>query len=143
MTTAVVVYRSHTGTTRRYGEAIAAHLAAKGMEARAASIGDVNPAELAGADLVLLGCWTEGLFIVNQHPDAPWLSFAAEVTGLADSRVALFTTYKLATGSMFRRMREALAPSGANVTLELKSRSAALSDADKAALEAWATVTGT
>jgi flavodoxin len=90
MPTAVVVHRSVTGTTRRYAEAIAAHLRTLGVEARACSIADCDASEIAQVDLVLLGCWTEGWFVVHQHPDAPWVSFARDLPDLSGARVGLF-----------------------------------------------------
>ena len=99
------------------------------------SVGDADPAALAGVDLVLLGCWTSGLFVVAQHPDEPWLAFVRELPALGPARVGLFTTYKLATGSMFGRMRTALAGKADRIDLELKSRNGHLSDADRLALD--------
>lgn len=108
MSSAVVVYRSRTGTTRRMAEEIAAHLRAKGLETRLGSVGEIEPASLAQADVVLLGCWTSGLLLIGQHPDVPWTDFARDVPDLAGRKVALFATYRFRTGSMFRRMRSAL-----------------------------------
>jgi len=133
---AVVVYRSSTGTTRRYGEEIAAHLRGLGVEAAAISIADCDLASLTGVDLVFLGCWTNGWFVVNQHPDVPWVRFARELPPLDGATVALFTTYKLVTGSMFARMRGELARAKADVRLELKSRDGRLSGQDRHAIEA-------
>jgi flavodoxin len=133
---AAVVYRSHTGNTRRYGEEIAAHLRTLGVDAVASSIADCDPAGLAGVDLVLLGCWTNGWFVVHQHPDTPWASFARDLPPLAGSTVGLFTTYTLVTGSMFARMRAAIAHATPDVRAELKSRGGHLSDADRRALAA-------
>jgi hypothetical protein len=99
------------------------------------SVGDCDPRSLADADLVLLGCWTSGLFIVAQHPDEPWLAFVRDLPTLDRAHVGLFTTYKLATGSMFARMRAALAGTGAQVELELKSRNGHLADAGRHALD--------
>jgi hypothetical protein len=107
------------------------------VEATVVSIGDCDPASLDAHDLVLLGCWTSGLFVVGQHPDREWVAFVRMIPALRHPRVALFTTYKLATGSMFGRMRRALAPIGATATLELKSRGGALSDDHRARLDAW------
>jgi flavodoxin len=133
--TAAIVYRSRTGTTRRFAEEIGAFLAARGLEARVVSIGECDVDALRDVDVVLLGCWTEGLFIVRQHPDRPWVSFARRLPALTVPRVGLFATYKLATGSMFAKMREALVGTGAVVRLELKSRDGTLSDAQRQALE--------
>lgn len=135
MTTAAVVYRSATGTTRRLAEEIGTHLASRGVDVAVRSVGECDPASLAGADIVLLGCWTSGLLVIGQHPDEPWTSFVRDVPGLAGSRVGLFTTYKVATGSMFRRMREALGPKAGHVDLELKSRDGHLPRDGRAVLD--------
>jgi flavodoxin len=135
MPTAAVVYRSATGTTRSLAEEIGAHLASRGMTTTVQSVGECDPASLAGVDVVLLGCWTSGLFVVAQHPDEPWLAFVRAIPPLGGARVGLFTTYKLATGSMFARMRASLAGKTGPVDLELKSRNGHLSDAGRAALD--------
>ncbi len=135
MSTAVVIYRSRSGTTRRYGEEIGAHLRSRGLETRVVSIGECDLERLREADLVLLGCWTNGLMVVLQHPDQPWLDFARDLPPIPGARVGLFTTYKLATGSMFSRMRAALAGKAGPIGLELKSRSGGLSDGDRRALD--------
>jgi flavodoxin len=135
VTTALVVYRSHSGVTRRYGEAIAAHLAARGVAAKVVSVGECDMAALAGLDYLLLGCWTSGMFVVRQRPDEPWLAFVREMPATPAPKVALFTTYKLRTGSQFPRMRTALAGKTASPSLELKSRDGSLSVADERALE--------
>lgn len=135
MPTAVVVYRSHTGTTRRLAEEIGAHLESRGVVTTVQSVGECDAASLAAVDLVLLGCWTSGLFVVAQHPDEPWLAFVRDLPPLARARVGLFTTYKLATGSVFGRMRAALGANAGRVDFELKSRDGHLSDAGRLALD--------
>ena len=135
MKKAVVVYRSHSGVTRRYGEAIAAHLRERGVTTTVASVGEADLASLADADYLLLGCWTSGLFVVLQHPDEPWLAFVRDMPPTMRPKVALFTTYQLATGSQFPRMRAALAGKTKAPELELKARGSALSDEGRAALD--------
>jgi flavodoxin len=140
MKKAIVVYRSHSGVTRRYGEEIAAFLNGKGVAAQVVSVGECDMSTLAAADYLLLGCWTSGLFVVGQHPDEPWLAFVRDMPPLATApdggpRITLFTTYKLRTGSQFPRMRTALAGKTAAPQLELQSRNGRLSPADKMALE--------
>jgi flavodoxin len=131
---AVVVYRSHSGVTRRYGEEIGAFQAKHGVQASVASVGDCDFATLADADYLFLGCWTSGLFVILQHPDEPWLAFVREMPETRRPRVALFTTYLLATGSQFPKMRAALAGKTNAPVLELKSRHGRLSAADEQAL---------
>jgi flavodoxin len=135
MPTAAVVYRSATGTTRRLAEEIGVYLETRGITATVQSVGDADPASLAGVDLVLLGCWTSGLFVVAQHPDEPWMAFVRDLPPLGPARVGLFTTYKLATGSMFAKMRVAVGSRATRIDLELKSRDGHLSDAGRLALE--------
>ena len=135
MTTAAIVYRSATGTTRRLAEEIGAHLESRGLAVTVQSVGECDPASLAGADTVLLGCWTSGLLVVAQHPDEPWLAFVRELPALDGVRVGLYTTYKLATGSMFSRMRAALGSKVGRVGLALKSRDGHLPRDGRAALD--------
>ena len=135
MSSSAVVYRSHTGTTRQLAEQIASHLRDRGIEAQVTSVGDRDLAQLAGVDYPLLGCWTNGWFVIHQHPDEPWLAFVRDLPVMEHPRVGLFTTYRLATGSMFARMREKLVGKVPRVELELKSRNGHLSPAGKAALD--------
>jgi flavodoxin len=137
MSKAVVVYRSHSGVTRRYAEEIGAYLRSKGIEASVVSVGECPMDELADADFLLLGCWTSGLMVVLQHPDTPWLAFARDMPALARPRVSLFTTYKLATGSQFPKMRAALRGKSPEPSLELKSRNGRLSERDRHAIDAF------
>jgi hypothetical protein len=133
--TAAVVYRSHTGRTRRYGEEIAAYLGSRDIATSVSSIGDCDLAELANVDYLLLGCWTNGLFVVLQHPDAPFEAFARDLPRITRAQVGLFTTYLLVTGSMFGRMRAVLSGKVPVPGLELKSRRGRLSDRDRQALD--------
>ncbi|MGA3031185.1 MAG: hypothetical protein ABSE58_10730 [Candidatus Limnocylindrales bacterium] len=141
MKKAVVVYRSHSGVTRRYGEEIAAFLGRKGVAAQVVSVGECDTASLADADYLLLGCWTSGLFVVMQHPDEPWMAFVRDMPnlpaepGARHPKVALFTTYQLRTGSQFAKMRTALAGKVAAPQLQLQSRNGHLSASDEQALE--------
>ncbi len=135
MSTATVVYRSATGTTRHLAEEIGAHLTSRGVVTVVQSVGDCDPQSLSGVDFVLLGCWTSGLFIVAQHPDEPWLAFVRDMPALDRAKVGLFTTYKLATGSMFARMRAALGGKVGRTELELKSRDGRLSQDGRTLLD--------
>jgi flavodoxin len=141
MRRAVIVYRSRTGTTRRLAEDIGRFLASRDIEPRVVSVGDCDVEALRDVDFLVLGCWTSGLMIVRQHPDQPWIDFAREIPTTTVPRVGLFTTYKLATGSMFAQMRGHLADRLPPPRLELKARSGALSASHRRALEQF--VTGT
>ena len=141
MARAVVVYRSRTGVTRRYAEEISSLLRTKGVMTQLVSVGECDMATLAGADFLLLGCPTSGLFVIGQHPDEPWLAFVRDMPDLPPessarhAKVALFTTYKLRTGSQFARMRAALAGKAAAPQIQLQSRTGRLCASDEQALE--------
>lgn len=131
---AAIVYRSRTGTTRRFAEEIGAYLETLGVQAVVASVGEADPSALADADFVLLGCWTDGLMVILQHPDGPWVEFARAIPALTAPKVGLFTTYKFLTGSMFEKMRHELEGRVGATTLELKSRNGNLSEGHRTAL---------
>ena len=135
MKKAVVVYRSHSGVTRGYGEEIGRFLTERGVAAQVVSVGQCDFATLADAEYLFLGCWTSGMFFVMQHPDEPWLAFVRDMPATPRPKAAIFTTYKIATGSQFGKMRAALAGKTAAPSLEMKSRNGHLSGAVKLALE--------
>ena len=135
MKTAVIVYNSKTGTTKKYAEEIASYLKSKGISIRISSIQAFQGNLLSDSDFVFLGSWTNGLMFILQHPDREWKDFAAKLPSVPDVKVALFTTYKILTGSMFRNMYKQLKSKFATPSLELKSRNGSLSEEDKQALE--------
>ena len=140
MKTAAVVYRSRTGTTRRLAEEIGAYLRTRDVSATVVSVGDCDLGALDSVDYLLLGCWTNGMFVVLQHPDGAWSAFVRELPKISHPHVGLFTTYKLVTGSMFGQMRAELEDKVPSATLELKSRDGRLSDRDKQALDRFIAV---
>lgn len=135
MKKAVVIYQSKTGITKKFAGEIAAYLAGKQMEVENLSIAEYASGKAEKADYVLLGCWTSGfLLFFLQHPDSPWKKFAGSLPELP-GRIALFTTYKVATGSMFNAMRKQLGANGNRATVELRSRNGSLSAENKALLD--------
>jgi flavodoxin len=130
--TAVVVYYSKTGRTRQMAWEIDKYLKENNLESKMISVYDVRPEDITQSEIVLLGCWTHGLFFILQHPDKTWREHAARFPDLNGKKVGFFTTYKTATGSMFRRMYKNLKDRIAEpVTLQLKSRNGKLSDSNK------------
>ena len=60
---------------------------------------------------------------------------ARRLPDLAGTKIGLFTTYTIATGSMFRGMRRCLSCDPADIQLELKSRDGELSESHRASLD--------
>jgi flavodoxin len=135
MKTAVVIYHSKTGTTKKYGEEIASYLESKGVSTRLSSTQVFRENLLNDADFVFLGCWTSGLMFILQHPEKAWVDFAAKLPSMPDVKVTLFTTYKILTGSMFKNMYKQLKGKFSAPSLELKSRNGFLSAHDKEKLD--------
>jgi len=135
MKTAAIFYHSKTGTTKKYAEEISKYLQSKGLDTQVTSIQTYSEDMLQNVDYVLFGCWTNGLMVILQHPEKIWVDFAAKLPSMPDVKVALFTTYKILTGSMFRNMYKQLKGKFATPSLELKSRNGSLSEKDKQALE--------
>jgi flavodoxin len=132
---ASIIYNSHSGTTKAFAEGIGRFLTEKGVENRVGSIDSYDKEYLQSADLVLLGSWTSGLMIIGQRPDRPWYYFAKRMPAINDKRVAFFTTYMLATGSMFRKMEKKLAGKISKPRALIRSKTRSLTGEHKAILE--------
>ncbi len=135
MKTAVIIYHSKTGTTKKYAEEISKYLKSKGLDTQITSIQAYSEDMLNNVDYVLFGCWTNGLMVIRQHPEKIWVDFAAKLPSMPGVKIALFTTYKILTGSMFKNMYKQLKGKFALPSLELKSRNGFLSAADKENLD--------
>jgi flavodoxin len=135
MKKALIVYQSKTGITKKFGEEIGKYLSGKGIDALVIPVQAYTDANLNGADYVLLGCWTAGLMLLFQHPDREWKKFTTALPKLTGKNAALFTTYKIATGSMFKNMKKYLGDKIAHeMPPELKSRNGSLSEENKVEL---------
>jgi len=126
MNKALIIHHSKTGTTLKFGREIADFCNQQDINSSLISIEEYTKNDLIGVDYLFLGCWTHGYFIFNQHPDTNWVEFAEKLPVLNDRKIILFTTYKIATGSMFRKMKERLKCDSKNGILELKSRNGCL-----------------
>jgi flavodoxin len=135
MKKAVIIFHSKTGITRMYAEEMEEYLQKKGLEVVSLSIKEYKDGITGDADYLLLGCWTSGLMIFFQHPEKVWKEFATKFTDTRNPRTILFTTYKLLTGSMFRKMLMELNGKISNPFAELKSRNGSLSEKDKKVLD--------
>jgi flavodoxin len=135
MNKAIIIYHSKTGITKRYAEEITAYLQNREIEAKLIPIESFESGLVKNVDTVFLGCWTSGLMIMLQHPDKIWAEFANRLPDLKEKTVILFTTYKLATGNMFRKMEKLLTGKLSDIKAELKSKKGKLSEIDKIVLD--------
>ncbi len=135
MKKALIVYQSKTGVTKKYAEEIGRYLSEKGVSTTILPVADYQDGLADQADMVFMGCWTAGLMLFLQHPEKTWNDFAHGLSSLKGKKAVLFTTYKLATGSMFKNMRKHLGDKGTDLSLELKSRKGNLTSENKSFLE--------
>ena len=130
MKRALITYCSKTGITKGFSYQIESACRESGLETTLMSVDKFDKSALTGADYLFLGCWTSGLMVMLQHPEKTWVEFAKSLPDLTGKRIVLFTTYKLATGSMFRRMKRILKCRPSDIVLELKSRDTTLSESN-------------
>jgi flavodoxin len=135
MKQAIVIYHSRTGTTKKYAEEIGKYLESKSITTKVISTAEFQPGMNKNMDYVLLGCWTNGLFFILQHPVKAWQEFAKKLQAAPAVKLALFTTYKFVTGSMFRKMYRHLEEKFSSPAFNLQSRDGTLSRADKLDLD--------
>lgn len=108
-----VVYASRTGNTRRAAELIGSAMEERGHDVAVMSVDALDFKVLADADLVVLGTWVAGHFVVAQKPgDARRLAKVPKLTG---KPVALFMTYAINPGKALVRFEKALTGVGATV----------------------------
>jgi flavodoxin len=117
-----IVYDSSTGTTAKAAETMGKTMEAHGHQCRVQSVAQADPAAVSEADLICIGSWVKGLFIIGQHPTEGTMRFIDRLGDLSGKNAIVFCTYKLATGSTLRQMAQALEEEGATVVEQFKYR---------------------
>lgn len=117
-----IVYDSRTGTTARAAEAMCKTFEELGHQCRAQPVVRADPDQVSAADLICIGSWVQGLFIILQHPTEKSMEFIDTLGDLSGKRAVVFCTYKLATGPTLPRMAGALEEKGAQVVGRFKYR---------------------
>lgn len=134
MKNAVIFYQSKTGTTQNYAQEIATYLETKQINASCFHVEEYNEELLHNTDFVFLGCWTSGLMFFFQKPDQTWNNFASKISIPDESKVALFTTYKIRTGSMFKNMENKIGINKKSDIKRFKSKDGKLTKNDQLAI---------
>ena len=117
-----IVYDSSTGTTAKAAETMGKAMEAHGHQCRVQSIALTDPADVSEAELICVGSWVKGLFIIRQHPTEGTMQFIEQLGDLSGKNAIVFCTYKLATGSSLYQMAKALEEKGAKVVGKFKYR---------------------
>ena len=117
-----IVYDSSTGKTRKAAETMSAILEGYGHQCRVQSAYDADLAEVVQADLIFIGGWVKGLFVIRQHPSDGAMWFIDQLGDLAGKKVVVFCTYMLAAGSTLEQMAKPLKAKAAEVVAQFKFR---------------------
>ena len=110
---AIVIYESLTGNTKKAAEYIVDDLIANGVAAVVSPTTDVDYQSLANADLVIVGSWTDGLFLFGQKPASA--GRLSQIPFLAGKQAAVFCTYALETGKTLEKLEAIISDRGAEV----------------------------
>jgi sulfite reductase alpha subunit-like flavoprotein len=95
---AVIVYESLTGNTEKASNLMAKELRAAGVATSVCRIANVDYQALANADLVIVGTWTDGVFVVGQRPRRA--QRLRRLLFRIDDRVAILTDASRASASV-------------------------------------------
>jgi hypothetical protein len=108
-----IIYESLTGNTKRASRLLAAGLEDAGHPTSASPITKIDYQALADADLVVIGTWTDGLFVVGQRPGRAGRLRA--LPALDGKRCVVFCTYALDAGKVLSKMEAIVTGRGGDV----------------------------
>lgn len=118
---AALLVESLTGNTWKAAELIGTNLSQEGWTITGLSkVREPDHASIQAADIVLVGTWTHGLFVVGQ---SPWAAAAiSNLPAMRGKQAAVFLTFALNAGKSLDRLSGAVGATGANVIggLEIK-----------------------
>lgn len=109
----VVLYESLTGNTRRAAELIGDELERRGHAVVVSSVASIDYQALARADLVVVGGWTDGIFLFGQRPGRSWR--LRDIPALDGKKAAIFCTFALDPGKVLEKMQDIVEGRGAEV----------------------------
>jgi len=118
---AALLVESLTGNTWKAAEEIGTKLSQEHWSITGLSkVGSPDLASVEAADIVLIGTWTHGLFVVGQTPWA--LGKIANLPTMRGKKAACFLTFALNAGKSINKLSTAVGQTGAEVIggLEIK-----------------------
>jgi hypothetical protein len=110
---AAVIYESMTGNTRSLAGKIGDELRSRGIETSVSPITNIDLQAVSEADLVFVGSWTDGLFLVGQKPGRSGRLKAMPT--LAGKKTVAFCTFALHPGHVVSKLTQILEHRGAEV----------------------------
>jgi flavodoxin len=111
---AALLVESLTGNTWSAAEKIADNLSQEGWTITGLSkVRQPDHASIQAADVVLVGTWTHGLFLVGQSPWA--LPSISNLPTMRNKTAAVFLTYAIDAGKSLDKLTGAVGATGADV----------------------------
>lgn len=93
---ALIIHESLTGNTREAARLIAASLERRGWQATECTSREVHLPALQAADVLVVGSWVDGLFLVGQRPGGA--GRLSRLPLLGDKPTYLYVTYAIDPG---------------------------------------------
>ena len=78
----LIAYDSRKGTTRAVAERIALIAQGSTADVTVSHVGAISPSEAAGADVLFLGAWTHGMFVIGVGPSDGAVQWASGLPSL-------------------------------------------------------------
>ena len=110
---AVVIYESLTGNTKKAAGLIGNRLTAAGVPTTVCPITRIDYQALAAADLVIIGTWTDGIVIAGQRPGRA--GRLRKLPSMAGKRCAVYCTYAVDAGRTLDKLTAIMEGRGAEV----------------------------
>ncbi len=108
-----IAYESMTGNTKKAAELIGRDLVRAGVGATAFPATDPDYQALSAADLVVVGTWTDGIFVVGQRPGRA--HHLRRLPVLNGKQSLVFCTFALDPGRTLQKLTRIVEGRGANV----------------------------
>ena len=113
----LILYETRRGTTLTAARAIRDGIRERGHTATAAPIRAVDAGTVAAADAVIVGSWTQGMFVAKVGPAAGALEGIADLPSLDGRPAAVFCTCDVAPHGTLDVLTSQLQRKGAHVVV--------------------------
>ncbi len=117
-----IVYDSRTGNTAAAADKLAERFRKRGDDVTLQKVDQADPVQSGWADLLCVGSWTQGLFVVGQRPTAATMAFIEKLPPMGAKRAVVFCSYAFRPGKTLDRMAHALEAKGAHVDARIAFR---------------------
>jgi hypothetical protein len=109
----MVIYESLTGHTQLVADRAAVEFERNGIETMVCSATFVDLQWLSESELVLVGSWVDGFFVVGQRPGR--VSRLHNLPAMANKRCVVFCTFALNPGKVIEKLTAIMEAHGAEV----------------------------